>query len=100
MLHTVNKSPFEKGSLDTCLRLAREGSDILLIEDAVYAALQGTRIEPAVTGALAQHSIYVLRADVEARGIDPRSLIPGIETVDYAGFVELAVAAETVQSWL
>ena len=40
MLHTVNKSPFEKNSLETCLRLAEDNSSILLIEDGVYGALQ------------------------------------------------------------
>ena len=33
MLHTVNKSPFEKNSLETCLRLANDKSSIILIED-------------------------------------------------------------------
>ena len=37
MLHTVNKSPFDKSSLDTCLKFAKAGSSILLIEDGVYA---------------------------------------------------------------
>lgn len=100
MLHTINKSPFEKDSLDTCLRLARAGSDLLLIEDAVYGALAGTRLEPAIVDALKRYAVYVLRADIEARGIDPQSLIPGIETVDYAGFVDLAVKNDRVQSWL
>lgn len=100
MLHTINKSPFEKDSLDTCLRLAAPGSDILLIEDAVYAALAGTRIEPVVISALGRYSVYVLKADLEARGIERRSLISGIETVDYAGFVDLAVGNDRVQSWL
>lgn len=100
MLHTVNKSPFEKDSLDTCLRLARRGSDILLIEDAVYGALAGTRVEPVITGALERHRVYVLQADIEARGIEPQSLIAGVETVDYDGFVDLAVNNERVQSWL
>ena len=33
MLHTVNKSPFEKDSMTSCLRLSADGSSILLIED-------------------------------------------------------------------
>ncbi|MEE8289418.1 MAG: DsrH/TusB family sulfur metabolism protein, partial [Nitrosomonadaceae bacterium] len=37
VLHIINKSPFEKNSLDTCLRLAKKGSAILFIEDAIYA---------------------------------------------------------------
>ena len=39
MLHTVNKSPFEKTTLDSCLRFAQEGSAILLIEDEEGDAL-------------------------------------------------------------
>ncbi|MBF0334232.1 MAG: sulfurtransferase complex subunit TusB, partial [Alphaproteobacteria bacterium] len=42
MLHTVNKSPFEKNALESCLSHAVEGASILLIEDGVYAALGGT----------------------------------------------------------
>ena len=39
MLHTVNKSPFERNALESCLRLAASGSSVLLIEDGVIAAL-------------------------------------------------------------
>ncbi len=42
ILHTVNKSPFEKNNLESCLRYAKSGSAILLIEDGIYAALAGT----------------------------------------------------------
>lgn len=100
MLHTVNKSPFERDSLSTCLRLARQGSDVLLIEDAVYAALGGTRFEADLRGALERCAIFALAEDLEARGIGLHTLIPGIEVVDYAGFVDLAVRNDSVQSWL
>ena len=36
ILHTVNKSPFERNSLEACLRLAQPGSAVLLMEDGVY----------------------------------------------------------------
>lgn len=41
-LHTVNKSPFERNSLDTCLLLIKNDSTVLLIEDGVAGALQNT----------------------------------------------------------
>ena len=41
MLHIVNKSATERNSLESCLRMATQGSAVLLIEDAVYAASQG-----------------------------------------------------------
>jgi len=38
-LHTVNKSPFDRSSLETCLRLAGKGNAVLLLEDGVYGAM-------------------------------------------------------------
>ncbi len=100
MLHTVNKSPFQKNSFDTSLRLSRKGSDILLIEDAVYAALKDSAIAKTVKQAVTTHSIYVLEPDLMARGLQPARLIKGIQIVGYEGFVELAVKNDKVQSWL
>lgn len=100
MLHTVNKSPFDRDSLGTCFRLAERGSDVLLIEDAVYAGLAGTRFESSVREALERYTIHVLKEDIDARGIDPHALIQGIEVVDYGGFVDLAARNDSVQSWL
>jgi tRNA 2-thiouridine synthesizing protein B len=100
MLHTVNKSPFEKNSLDTCLRLAQPGSDILLIEDGVYGALAGTRVAAQVQQAMATLRFHVLGPDLKARGIDAAKLIPGIQQVGYDGFVKLAADNDRVQAWL
>lgn len=100
MLHTVNKSPFEKNSLNTCLRLAKPGSAILLIEDAVYAAAQRTSVSDKVKKATETHSVYVLGPDLKARGLDENNIIEGIKVVGYDGFVDLAVEHDKVQSWL
>lgn len=100
MLHLVNKSPFEKNSLASCLRLSKDGSTVLMIEDGVYGAMQGTEIESDVVSSLAEKSIYVLGPDLKARGIDESNLIEGVEIVDYDGFVKLAAAASKTQSWM
>lgn len=100
MLHTVNKSPFERRTLDSCLRHAVKGSGILLIEDGVYAAFNGTVVAEKVKAALADHKVYVLGPDVRARGMNEDNLIPGLEVVDYGGFVDLVVEYDKVQSWL
>ena len=100
MLHTVNKSPFEANSLENCLRLARQGHTILLFEDGIYGALAGTRFEKPITDALKRsYNIYVLVPDLEARGMRTDNVIDGIKTVDYAGFVDLAVENSVVQAW-
>ena len=51
-LHTVNKSPFEKNSLETAIKYSLPGSAILLLEDGVYGAMQGTAAEEMVKGAM------------------------------------------------
>ncbi len=100
MLHTVNKSPYEKNSLKTCLGLSLAGSDILLIEDGVYGAIDGGDASTLVAEALSTRRVYVLGPDLAARGVDPARLVKGVEVVDYAGFVELAARNDRVQSWL
>ena len=99
MLHTVNKSPFEKNSLDTCLRLSIAGSHILFIEDGVYGALAGTSVEARVREAMNERKFYALDADLKARGVDPSKIIDGIEVVGYERFVALAASCDKVQSW-
>lgn len=100
MLHTVNKSPFEKDSLDTCLRLSMPGSCILLIEDGVYGALAESRAAPDIGACLADREVCVLGPDLRARGIDESGLVAGVRVVDYDGFVRLAAEHPKVQSWL
>jgi tRNA 2-thiouridine synthesizing protein B len=99
MLHTVNKSPFEKNSLVTCLAHAKNGSAVLLIEDGVYGALKGGTYADQVKKAMNNVSIYVLGPDLKARGIADK-VMDGIKVVDYAGFVDLACEHDKVQSWL
>ncbi len=99
MLHTVNKSPFEHSTLETCLKFARQGSAVLLIEDGVYAAARGTAVSNRMQEALKSVSICALKPDVEARGMQNR-VMDGVRLVDYGGFVDLVVEHNTVQSWL
>jgi tRNA 2-thiouridine synthesizing protein B len=99
-LHTVNKSPFEKNSLDACLKYAGSGANLLLIEDGIYAALQGTRFEQRVKTALDSVKVFVLGPDLKARGFSEERVIEGISVVDYAGFVDLAAENAKVQAWL
>lgn len=99
MLHIVNKSPFERNSLESCLKHASKGSAILFIEDGIYAALKGTQASASVQAAMANCAIYVLQPDVDARGMQSR-VLDGVTPVDYAGFVDLTASHNSVQSWL
>ena len=100
VLHIINKSPFERNSLDTCLRLAKKGSAILLIEDGIYAAQKNTAVADKINSAVVKHIVYALEPDLDARGIDKNAIIDGISLVDYEGFVQLATEYSGTQSWL
>jgi tRNA 2-thiouridine synthesizing protein B len=99
ILHTVNKSPFEKSSMDSCLAYAKEGSAVLMYEDAIYAAIKGTAVADKVSAASGV-KFYVLGPDLKARGVAEDKVLDGIEIVDYAKFVALAAENDKVQAWV
>ena len=100
VLHIVNKSPYDRNSLETCLRLALPGSAILLIEDGVYAARKPSSAADKLLQALENHSLYALQAGLQARGLAAESLVDGVQLVDYDGFVKLTTEYDKTQSWL
>jgi len=100
ILHTVNKSPFERNSLESCLKFATDDAAVLLFEDGIYAALAGTNVQSDIADALGKLRIYVLGPDLKARGFSEERVIEGISVVDYAGFVDLATEHDKVQAWL
>lgn len=99
MLHIVNKSPYERNALESCLRLAQPGSALLLIEDGVYAATRGGAADAPIREAMKRLAVYALKPDLEARGMAAR-VIEGIRLVDYGGFVDLVCERRNCQSWL
>lgn len=99
MLHIVNKSASERGSLDSCLKLATKGSAVLLIEDGVYAATKGNVAAAKIQAAQADLKIYALGPDLAARGMAGR-VLDGVNVVDYGGFVDLVAEHSNCQSWL
>ena len=98
ILHTVNKSPFQKIDLKSCLAHASDDDAVLMIEDGVYGAIAGTDAAKMVADAKAD--IYVLGADLAARGISEDKVADGVKIVGYDGFVELAAEHSAVNSWL
>jgi tRNA 2-thiouridine synthesizing protein B len=99
VLHIVNKSPYERNALESCIRLALPGATLLLIEDGVYAAARGGAAEARLREAIQKLKVCALAPDVEARGMQAR-VIEGVELVDYGGFVDLVCASAGCQSWL
>jgi sulfur relay protein TusB/DsrH len=99
MLHIVNKSATDRGSLQSCLAMATKGSAVLLIEDAVYAATKGSVAAAKIQAASADLKIYALGPDLAARGMAAR-VMDGVNVVDYGGFVDLVAEHNSCQTWL
>jgi len=99
-LNIVNKSPFEKHSLDQCLMRISDGDGLLLIEDAVVVAVNGTALEEKLAESGKKNTLYVLQPDLEARGFDGTKLVEGFKSIDYKGFVSLVTEHDRVHSWL
>ncbi|MDH4133695.1 MAG: sulfurtransferase complex subunit TusB [Gammaproteobacteria bacterium] len=99
MLHTVNKSPGERNAFDACIAHVKKGGAILLIEDGVYAATNGTASAEKLKTVMKTVPVYALQPDIEARGMQSR-VLDGVKLVDYGGFVDLVAEYPAVQSWL
>ena len=99
-LHIVNKSPFERNSLASCIGHLGKDDAVLLIEDAVVAARDGSTAASLIREALTNGPVYVLWPDLAARAIKREGIIAGMKLVDYRGFVELAAEHTRTQSWL
>ncbi len=96
MLVIVTDSPYSSHSFDEYVKYAVQGSDILLIQDAVYGILQ--KKGPCKKLINAGLSCYVLLDDLLARGLTT-DLPDGFKLIDMAGFVELTEKNQTLITW-
>ena len=100
MLHTVNKSPFERNALDSCLRIAGKGSPVLFLEDGVFACTKNTAVADKMAAMVKDHAVYVMGPDLKARAIGDDRVLDGVTVIGYGEFVDLVVEHGTTQSWL
>ena len=100
-LHTVNKSAFERNSLDSCLSVCKSDASVLFIEDAVVSTIQNTVISEKIETAFKKGiQFYALSEDLKARGLPEGRVMEQITLIDYAGFVKLVTENKRVQNWL
>jgi len=88
MLYIVNKSHANSQALHDCLQRTSAGDSVLLIEHAVYSALN-VKQTPLLTTQHSELKIFALSPDMQARGVQQEACLEFIEYVDYQGFVEL-----------
>ena len=74
--------------------------NILFIEDGVISVMKSTKFSETIENALKEFKMYVLKPDLEARGLPLNNVIEGVEIVGYEEFVDLTTEHKTVQSLL
>lgn len=95
MLHTLRHSPWQC-DITGLLRMLQAGDDLLLIEDGVSAALEGSRYLESLLAA--PITVYVLEEDIRARGLSAQ-ISDSVVRVSYTDFVRLAVKHSAQMAW-
>lgn len=95
MLHLVFQSPIEIAVLERI----EAGDVVVFLENAVLRILRNGLLSASLTQLLGTNRLCVLSEDVAVRGIAADELVEGIDIIDYAGLVELAVNNHVIQSW-
>jgi len=96
-LHLLSDSPFTGNSLISCLRFLSQNDGLMLTGDAVYAVQPETAPYAALQNLAEGIGLFALAEDLEARALSAPSRM---QVLDYAGFVELCIRYNKVNSWL
>ncbi|MFN3581158.1 MAG: sulfurtransferase complex subunit TusB [Pseudomonas sp.] len=99
MLHILRHSPYDDDRLASCLRVLNSHQALLLIEDAVYALMPRSSSLASLGLLPPSIKLYVLEADLQARGMALDSLPERVTRIDYLGMVELCAQSNKVLSW-
>ncbi|NOQ54650.1 MAG: sulfurtransferase complex subunit TusB [Thermoplasmata archaeon] len=95
LLYQIKRSPYISRDLEHILIVAREGSHILLYQDAVLAAAVTEEnrlwLERLTMAGVTPH---VLDEDLRARGVT--KLLDGIDVINYSGWVDLVAEFQPV----
>jgi tRNA 2-thiouridine synthesizing protein B len=97
ILHLVFRSFTQGDGLILCLDHATDGDALVLLEEAVVNALE----LPGTTDLFMPEglSVYVIKADLDLRGLGDRPLAPGVEPIDYRSLVDLVTHYKLSQTW-
>ncbi|MCI0654858.1 MAG: sulfurtransferase complex subunit TusB [Methylococcaceae bacterium] len=99
MLHLVNYSFSGLGEAERCLARMDKGDVLLFIANGVFSVVRASASAGAIEAKLDRIRVFALMPDLAARGIPVDALLPGLRTVDYSGFVGLAIEHGPVHSW-
>jgi tRNA 2-thiouridine synthesizing protein B len=95
LLYQIKRSPYISRDLEHILPVAKEGSHIVLYQDAVLAAAVTEEnrmwLERMTDAGV---TIHALSEDLSARGV--KEVLPGIDVITYGGWVDLVEMLQPV----
>ncbi len=95
MLYTLLQSPWQC-DMESLLLLLQEGDDLLLLQDGVTAALEGSQMYIKLSASPA--TLWVLQEDVAARGLGAQ-ISTKVARLDYTGFVAMTAKHQQQVAW-
>ena len=95
MLHTLFHSP-AYSDIDSLSLLLSPDDDLLLLQDGVLAAMQGSKAFEKLSASGV--NVWALEADLNARGLGEQ-ISPIVQPVDYTFFVALTVKHRQQMAW-
>ncbi|MCK5829919.1 MAG: sulfurtransferase complex subunit TusB [Methylococcales bacterium] len=96
MLHLIFQSTFD-GSL---LHRMDSGDDLVFLESSVFRLIKGSGLTDELQKMIKLNiNLYVLKCDLEIRGIDASELVLGFDIIDYSGLVQLTEKNKVIRTW-
>lgn len=96
MLHLITEPVLLQAVVE---RIAAE-DDVVLLAGSVWAALSGHQDNAKLVQILARRgNIYALHDPLSMNGITDSQILPGVERIDYAKWVELTVKNPVIHTW-
>ena len=95
MLHTLMRSPWQC-DIRGMIMLLTAGDDLLLLQDGVLAAVEGSEMLHSLLQSPA--TLYVLQEDAAARGIAGQ-ISDRVHKIGYNRFVELTARHQQQLAW-
>ncbi|MCK4493896.1 MAG: sulfurtransferase complex subunit TusB [Methylococcales bacterium] len=95
MLHLIYQSPLEIATLQ---RISTDDS-VLFLENSLFQLLKKGTSESLLTKNLSSQSLFVLKDEIQLRGIMENELIDTIQVIPYEGFVNLTLENALIQTW-
>lgn len=95
MLHLIFQSTFDDSLLQRI-----DSDDVVFLENSIFRLINGSALTEKLQEMRQRNiQLYVLKSDLETRGIDASQLATDFIIIDYPGLVELTEKNKVIRTW-